>query len=413
MKPIEPGLLPTFRLFIGIQLAHAVVGELMHEVGLGQAHAVIIASSTSSLLRLGLLLLYLSIPSLSKQLKSFYLPIGIAWATAGTLLDLFSNLFVVGSASPDTLIQVLLWRQMILLLIPLIALSWQYSLLEVGLFSALTTLLSTAFLTRTLTLQELISGSLVGTAIFQMAVFLLVGNMIVSLMRVQRGQRQRLTEANIRLSQYASTLEQLTISRERNRMARELHDVLAHTLSGVAVELGGVRTMLRRDPDRADELLEHSRGAIRGGLIETRRALQALRAQPLEDMGLALAVRTLAESCVERSDLRMSLCIDPDVNEYPAEVQQCVYRIAQEALANVAHHAQASQTEVVLKQEQGQLHLIISDDGRGFDPGRFEDEHHYGLRGMRERADMIGAALSVQSQIGKGTCISFSYGGRS
>ena len=171
--------------------------------------------------------------------------------------------------------------------------------------------------------------------------------------------------------------------------------------------------MLRRDPDRADELLEHSRGAIREGLIETRRALQALRAQPLEDMGLALAVRMLAESYAERSDLRRSLCIDPDVNEYPAEVQQCVYRIAQEALTNIANHAQASHTEVVLKQEQDQLRLIISDDGCGFDPGRSKAEHHYGLRGMRERADMIGAALLVQSQIGKGTCISFSYGGRS
>lgn len=90
----------------------------------------------------------------------------------------------------------------------------------------------------------------------------------MNLMAVQREQRQRLAEANERLAQYTSTLEQVTISRERNRLARELHDVLAHTLSGVAVELEGLRAMLRIDPERANTLLSHSLQATLEGLTE-------------------------------------------------------------------------------------------------------------------------------------------------
>jgi signal transduction histidine kinase len=235
--------------------------------------------------------------------------------------------------------------------------------------------------------------------------------MLVDMMKVQREQRRRLTVANERLAQYASTLEQLTISRERNRLARELHDVLAHTLSGVAVELEGARSMLRLDLERANALLNHSLQAIREGLTETRRALHELRAKPLEDLGLALAVQTLAESYADRYDFHIDLSIKCDLDDMPVDVQQCVYRIAQEALANVADHAQAQNAQVVLNWEQDQLRLIICDDGCGFDPRVSGEERHYGLLGMRERAEMIGGNLSIESQVGKGTQVSFSYGG--
>jgi signal transduction histidine kinase len=235
--------------------------------------------------------------------------------------------------------------------------------------------------------------------------------MIVNLMEAQRAQRQRLAEANERLAQYASALEQLTVSRERNRLARELHDVLAHTLSGVAVELEGVRSMLRLDLDRANALLNHSLQTVREGLTETRRALHELRAKPLEDLGLALAVQTLAESYADRYDFRIDLSIELDLDDMPVDVQQCVYRIAQEALANVADHAQAQNAQVVLNREQDRLRLIVRDDGCGFAPRLPGEERHYGLLGMRERAEMIGGNLSIESQVGKGTQITFLYGG--
>jgi signal transduction histidine kinase len=417
MKPsraLEPGVLPTFRLFIGIQLAVTAL-TLTHWLATpAPLPPFIMTLVVVSLLEPGLLLLYLSIPTLQRAFKSLYLPIGIVWAAVGPILDPYitlSGLNAIASAAPEMHVQVLLWRQIILLLIPLVILSWQYGIHQVVVFCALTTALNIALLLRTIVLDDMPSMSLLGIICVQAIIFFLVGHMIVRLMDIQRQQRQHLSEANQRLAQYASALEQLTISRERNRMARELHDVLAHTLSGVAVELEGLRTMLRRDSERANVLLNHSLQAIREGLSETRRAVKELRAEPLEAQGLALAVRALAESYADRFDFSIELDIDPDAGDYGAEVQQCVYRIAQEALNNIAEHARARTIQLALKQDRDRVRLLICDDGCGFDAHAGAEENQYGLLGMRERSDMIGGCLMVTSQIGKGTQVTFSYGG--
>ncbi len=419
MKPIrevEPGLLPTFRLFIGMQVAITALGLTHWLVAPAPPPPAVVTLAVFSLLEPGLLLVYLSVPALQRTLKSLYLPIGIVWAAAGPILDPFVNMNVMSlhataNTAPELFAQVLLWRQIILLLIPLVVLSWQYAMRQVVVFCALTSVLNIALVSRTTLFQESIASSLVGIIVVQTIIFLLVGQMIVQLMNVQREQRQRLSEANTRLALYASTLEQLTISRERNRMARELHDVLAHTLSGVAVELEGLRAMLRLDVERANALLSHALQAVREGLSESRRALKELRAKPLDDLGLALAVRALAESYATRFDFGLELTIDPDLDDYGGEVQQCVYRIAQEALTNIAEHAQAQHAQLILKQDGDQLGLIIRDDGCGFDLNGGAASEQYGLLGMRERAEMIGGCLAVTSQVGKGAQISFSYGG--
>jgi signal transduction histidine kinase len=422
MKPsreLEPGVLAAFRLFIGMQLAITALGVISHWlVAPSPLPSAAVTLAVFSLLQPGLLFLYLSIPALRRTFKSMYLPIGIVWAAFGAvaapILDPYINLINLHATTndaPEILAQVVLWRQIILLLIPLLVLSWQYAMRQVVLFCALTTVLNIALLSRTTLLEEMIASSLLEIIFVQTIIFLLVGYMIVQLMNVQREQRQRLAEANARLAQYASTLEQLTISRERNRVARELHDVLAHTLSGVAVELEGLRAILRLDVERANALLNHALQAIREGLTETRRALKELRAKPLEDLGVALAVRALAESYAGRFDFGIELKIDPDLGDYEAEVQQCVYRIAQEALNNIADHAQAHHAQLVLTRDGEHLRLIIRDDGCGFDMSLGAEEYQYGLLGMRERSEMIGGCLAVESQVGKGTQISFSYGG--
>jgi signal transduction histidine kinase len=417
ISTIELGILSTFRLFIGVQLAITTLGVLAHWlVAPLLPRSAVVTLAGLSLLQPGLLFLYLSIPSLQRTFKALYLPIAIAWAAAGAvagpLLDPYItlvHLHATGNHAPEILTQVVFWRQILLLLIPLVVVSWQYGIHQVVLFCALTAVLNVTLLSRTTLFPEMNTSSLFGMIVVQTMIFFLVGQMIVKLMTVQRQQRQQLTEANQRLAQYASALEQLTISRERNRLARELHDVLAHTLSSVAVELEGLRAMLRLDPERANGLLSHALQAIREGLTETRRALKELRAKPLEDLGMALAVRTLAESYASRADFRLELDIDPDLGDYPTEVEQCVYRIAQEALANIANHAQAQSAQIVLKRSQEQLQLTIHDNGCGFDLQLPGTENRYGLLGMRERAEMLGGALVVESQAGKGTQISFTY----
>ena len=424
-EALEPGVLPTFRLFIGVQLLISILGVIVHWlIPLHTPSEIIrhwsaIASSTAIFTQLtimavesGLLFIYLSIPGLRPMLKSFYLPIGIAWAAAGPIFSPYIEIHFAGNNVPEFFLQTALWQQTILLFIPLIVISWQYSLHQVILFCVLATALNVPLLFSGIVLIETaLLRSLLGILFVQIVAFLLVGHMIASLVRVQREQRQRLTEANERLAQHATTLEQLTISRERNRLARELHDVLAHTLSGVAVELEGLRATMQRDSEQATALLDHSLLAIREGLTETRRSLQELRAKPLEDLGLALAVQTLAESYASRSGLHLELDIDQEPGDYPVDVQQSVYRIAQEALANVADHAQAQNVWVQLKRDRGQLMLSIRDDGCGFDPRKSENENHYGLLGMHERAERVGGKLSVESQPGMGTQVSFSSGG--
>lgn len=406
LKEMELGILPTFRLFTGIQLAITALGVITQELAFFQTRARAITLTPIHLIEPGLVFLYLSLPGLRRSLKSFYLPVGIVIAAMGLIIEPY----MMGYHTPGAFVT-WLWRQMLFLGIPLYVVSWQYSMRQVVLFSTFATAMNILLLSQALGFIVLISSSLFILLPIQLILYLIVGFIVVRVMRTEREQWRQLAEVNVRLAKHALTVEELTISRERNRLARELHDVLAHTLSGVAVELEGLRATMKHDPDQATALLDHSLRAIREGLTETRRALQELRAKPLEDLGLGLAIQTLAESIASQSGFQLELDIDHNLGDYPAEVQQTVYRIAQEALANVADHAQAQKVRVELKEDGNQIQLLIHDDGCGFDLDRSERENHFGLLGMRERAEMIGGRLSVKSESGKGTQVSFRWSG--
>lgn len=403
---MESGILPAFRLFTGVQFVITALGVLTQQAALFQTRSTAITLEPVHLVEPGLVFLYLSIPNLRRKLKSLYLPIGIIAAAGGLIIEPY----ILGNDTPESFVT-WLWRQILFLGILLCVVSWQYSMRQVVLFSVFVTVMNILLLSQALGFLEWISSSLIILLLIQLILYVIIGLIVVRVMQTQREQWRQLAEANARLAQHALTVEQLTISRERNRLARELHDVLAHTLSGVAVELEGLRATMRRDPEQATALLDHSLRAIREGLTETRRSLQELRAKPLEDLGLALAIRTLAESYAHRSDFRLELDIDHDLGNLSAEVEQSVYRIAQEALANVADHAQAQNVHVKLKRHNNQTQLIIRDDGCGFDLGSSDHQNHFGLLGMRERAEMIGGKLSVESQVEKGTQVSFRFGG--
>jgi signal transduction histidine kinase len=424
-RELEPGVLSTFRLFIGVQLVIAVLGIIVHwlipfhppsEI---IRHLSVIISSTAAFTQLtilavgsGLLFIYLSIPGLQYMLKSSYLPVGIVWAAAGPILSPYIELQLEGNKVPELFLQTALWQQIILLFIPLIIISWQYSIQKVILFCALTTVLNVALLYSGIVLIEAaLLRPLLGILFVQVVAFMLVGYMIANLVKVQREQRQSLTEANARLAQHASMLEQLTISRERNRLARELHDTLAHSLSAVAVQLEAIDTLLDTSSGEVKSLLKQSLATTRNGLTETRRALQALRASPLEDLGLALAIRNLAESVASRSGLRLRLNVPDRVENLSPELEQGIYRVAQEALENVALHAQAKMVNVQLCQNNNHLELTISDNGRGFDPENIDLLNQFGIQGMRERTEMLGGRLKLESRPKYGTTIQLEWGG--
>ena len=247
-------------------------------------------------------------------------------------------------------------------------------------------------------------GGLIVTLI-QTIIFLAVGFSISYLMSRLKGQQQSLEEANIRLTHYASTLDHLATSRERNRVARELHDTLAHTLSGLSVQLETVKAYWDVDPQMARSTLDKFLAAAHSGLEETRRALQALRASPLDDLGLALAVRTTVEDTAARANLALHMTVADNLPSLSPDVEQCVYRVAQEAVTNAANHARANNLTIELEFIEGKLTLIVDDDGVGFDAKKNDKVGHFGLTGMRERAQLVGGELNIISKPGEGTTV--------
>lgn len=241
--------------------------------------------------------------------------------------------------------------------------------------------------------------------IIQTVIFLAVGFSVSYLMSRLRGQQQSLQAANTQLVHYADTLEQLATSRERNRVARELHDTLAHTLSGLSVQLETIAAYWDIDPKTARSMLADSLAATHSGLEETRRALKALRATPLEDLGLPIALSTMAKDITSRANINLNLLVSDSLPLLAPDVEQCVYRIAQEAITNAVEHSAAKKLDIELKRSDGGIELTIADDGTGFDVDKGLKAGHFGLTGMRERAHLIGGELDIISRPGHGTCI--------
>jgi signal transduction histidine kinase len=401
----EPGLLQVFRLFIGLRLAFHLLMLLLRRF---QPDPRLLPYPFLPILETAFLLGYLYWPWLHKRLGRAYLPLALAVATAGPILEHSASVAVrlragiVGAASGSDV-----WLVFVLLFVPLVLLAWQYHFKSVVAFS-----LGSAALDLALGILLALRGgppvtTVVALLFLRTVLFVVVGYLVVRLMRDQRAQREALARANAQLVQHASTLEHLAASRERNRLARELHDTLAHALSAVAVQLEAVHSIWEEDPARGRAMLEQSLATTREGLAEARRAIAALRAAPVEDVGVVLAIRSLAESAAARSGLQLELQLPAQLDGLDPAVEQVLYRIAQEALANITRHARAQSLVLRLVREGGRLELTVSDDGRGFDAAGLPAGEHFGLQGMRERAAAVGGTLDVQSWPGQGTTVRF------
>lgn len=296
-------------------------------------------------------------------------------------------------------------RQLPVLFIGLALTAWRYDLIYVILFSLATATLEMVTLVLYARIPPRNLTAFFFVAVVRTVSFIVVGAFINQLMTRLREQGHSLQAANAKLTHYASTLEHLTVSRERNRMARELHDTLAHTLTGLSVTLETAKAYWEVDADKARELLEKSLLTTRTGLEETRRALKSLRASPLEDLGLRHALQKLAKSTAARANLTLELSLPDTMPTLSPDVEQCIYRIAQEAVENVGHHANARNLSLAFEAGRDGLKLTVQDDGQGFDPDDKTISGHFGLVGMRERAEFSGGMLKVESHKGSGTRI--------
>ena len=195
--------------------------------------------------------------------------------------------------------------------------------------------------------------------------------------------------------------QELAVLEERQRLARDLHDAVNQSLFSAGLIAEVLPRLWDQDQAEARHSLEDLRKLTRGAIAEMRALLAELRPTTLIDAELGDLVRLLATAFTGRTSIPAKVIIKGQ-GVLPAEVQVAIYRVSQEALNNVAKHADADSVEITLNQEKTSIELNIRDDGKGFDPEQIAFGH-YGLSMMRERAETVGAQLSIVSQPGKGT----------
>ncbi|MGQ9492122.1 MAG: ATP-binding protein, partial [Anaerolineae bacterium] len=218
------------------------------------------------------------------------------------------------------------------------------------------------------------------------------------------------TERQEREQMRAFHLRQIITAQEeeRKRIARELHDETGQALASLMVGLRNVE-----EAPSADEMharLADLRKVASATLEDVRRLALELRPSVLDDLGLAAALRRYAADYVARFRIPVDVqIVGLDDRRLAPEVETALYRIVQEALTNVAKYANATHVSVLLERRDGQLTVIVEDNGCGFDAEQVlrsgAVENRLGLYGMRERAELIGGALTIESQMGCGTTV--------
>jgi signal transduction histidine kinase len=287
------------------------------------------------------------------------------------------------------------------ILIPLVLLAWGYGRRGAVWGSTWATILHLGTGCWALQ-QEILAWDFFSGVLMRIALLYLVPLLVSILAQRERRQHAELEAAHQRLRRYAATVEQLAVSRERNRLARDLHDTLAHSLAALSVQLEALRTLLTHDPAAAQDRLNGVTTLARNGLEESRQAIQALRTDPLKTLGLVSALRSTLQAFQTRTGVQADLSVAGQELDLTDEEAQALFRIAEEALTNVERHAAAQQVTVRLAFGNDRIDLVIRDDGVGFDPAAV-DPDRYGLTGIQERAAMIGAKLNVHSRLGGGT----------
>lgn len=397
-------VIQTFRYFTGVAMAYFAALSLFTALQTGQ---IVNPSQIQSYVNLainGVLFGYLSWSWLERKLGYYYLPLALI---AATVVPLFSNLIYL--ASPQETAQITIFRSWLLfpiLIVPLVIIAWQYHFRYVLAFTMLTSIIELVILFSRLEHINFETLPILGLPLIRAFAFGMIGHIVTRLITTQRQQESKLLSANIRLSEYAVTLEQLATSRERNRLARELHDTLAHTLSGLTVNLEAIKIMLGESHPEITERIDSALDNTRTGLTDTRRALKDLRVKQVEDLGLKLALENLYLQAVSRRGFDLELHLPEIVPESSIQIEQIYYRIAQESLENIIKHARATRVLLSLSLEDNNYILSIEDNGVGFDPEHQTSPDTLGLRGMRERAAECGGKLDIVSHPGSGTKIS-------
>jgi signal transduction histidine kinase len=351
--------------------------------------------------------IFVLLPGLDRYIGRLYLPVSLAM----TILS-FSLQSGVAFLNPGARVQITLptgrelsvfWASaelVLLVLVPCVLAGAAY-----GLRGAL----AAATFATVIHLALGVAIQLLGTPLRGFLVFLplriavLYGFSVITgyLSDTWRRERDAAEEANRQLRGYAATIEHLATSRERVRLARAMHDTLAHSLSALVIQLEAIEALEETDPEAAKGQFEKAKRIARVGLDETRRAILDLRSSPVEELGLSGALQQLVERFSQHNGIRAGWTVEGKPVPLMPVQANALYRIAEEALVNVERHAQAHQVNVALCYTDG-VSLEIQDDGRGFDLSQV-DRQRYGLLGITERAALVDAQVAIHSSPDGGT----------
>ena len=219
------------------------------------------------------------------------------------------------------------------------------------------------------------------------------------------GSHHALHEAHDQLSGYARQVEELTAIRERNQIAREIHDTVGHTMTALIVQLQAARKLQDRDPEKSRETLLRCEELARSALQEVRLSVRAIRDEEGPEQTVIDALRTLLSDFSEMSDMRTDLHLQGHPGVIGQSLQPALYRIVQESLTNAKRHGGAKNASVTLICGDEKVTLEICDDGTGageIAPG-------FGLINMRERVAEQGGTVQFSSQAGEGFCVSVTF----
>ncbi|MFE4106787.1 sensor histidine kinase [Almyronema epifaneia] len=225
-------------------------------------------------------------------------------------------------------------------------------------------------------------------------VLLLVGAVLA-----ETRSRQQLSEANHRLRQYALLIENQATLQERNRIAREIHDSVGHSLVAQSIQLENVAMLLPANSGSLADHLHKARELGKEALQHVRHSVATLRHHPLQGKTLKAAIAVLLQdfqhNCAIPITAEVQIETEPSV-----EVATALYRIVQEALTNISKHSEADWVNLSLGDRRSDLTLQIEDNGQGFDPS--QNTTGFGLQSMRERTTALGGSFYLHSQPGHG-----------
>ena len=214
---------------------------------------------------------------------------------------------------------------------------------------------------------------------------------------------QELEEANQKLQAYSRQLEQLAVARERNRLARDLHDSVTQTVFSMTLATQSALLLLDRDPDRVEAQLDRLSQLAQSALAEMQLLITELRPAERTEGRLAVDLKRYLADARFSENLSVSLEVEGEPSLTPAE-EQGLFHIVQEALNNIVKHAQASKAQVRLHLSEP-VWIEIQDCGQGFDLQRAQRSGRVGLQSMCERAAEVGWGLQIRTSPGAGTCI--------